>query len=116
MTPSQSSSVPLHASTLSVPAPQPAQVITSSAQRSASGASQGWPRPKPSSAVPSQSLSIPSHASGVGPTPPMQGVHVPPMQNCCPSSQAPTLLPQDCTEPSTHEQPSSVVPSQSSST
>src|SRR5439155_1134273 len=70
----------------------------------------------PSSAVPSQSSSMPSHTSGRGATPPAHAPHAPFAHVCVPCLHAPRLLPHACTVPFVHEHPSSAVPSQSSST
>src|SRR5439155_1280031 len=69
----------------------------------------------PSSTCPLQSLSMPSHASGLGPTAPAHEPHAPDAHDCVPCLHAPTLLPQVRSALSAQEHPSSAVPLQSSS-
>ena len=72
---------------------------------------QGVPVPGTAlSAVPSQSLSSPSHVSVVGPTAPVQD-GTPPVHSTVPSAHSPTLEPQGTPMPGMD--PSSAVPSQS---
>src|SRR5207237_1380569 len=67
----------------------------------------------PSSTTPLQlSSTTPSHCSVLAPTPPVHAPHAPLAHVCVPGLHAPTLLPQGCAVPSTHEHPSSTWPSQ----
>ena len=70
--------------------------------------------PKSLSIIPSQSLSLLSHFSSVGFTPPVQELHFPSApQVCVPYSHSPTLLPQVIASPILQLQFSSISPSQS---
>src|SRR5690606_10639132 len=69
-----------------------------------------------SSTSPSQSSSSPvPHASVPATTPPSHVLHAPSTHDCVPSSQTPWLTPHAREVPSSQSQPSSVAPSQSSS-
>src|SRR4051812_47660039 len=124
-TPSQLSSIPLHVSWpgLTAPAHDPhapplhvcvpdLHAPTALPQRRTCPLAQAHP----SSTTPLQfSSTDPSHTSVTGPTEPVHDPQVPLAQVCVPALHAPTLVPHDCTAPSTHEHPSSTVPSQLSS-
>jgi hypothetical protein len=73
--------------------------------------------PQSSSIEPSQSLSRPSpQTSDTGPSDPSQDPHDPPEQILVPDTHSPMSLPQVWVAPFVQEQPSSVEPSQLSST
>src|SRR5689334_2095491 len=108
--PSQSSSTPLHVSSVSSPRVQPPQTTTSSVQTSESGPSQASPRWKPSSVVPSQSSSIALHASATGPIAPVHSPKSPSTHSRIPGVHAPTSLPHGATSPSSQGMGSSSSP------